>query len=57
MVKEMTFKDMCDDSLLVATGEALTGAILEVTTAEGNVSVSVWLTDNQKWEMIEFLSR
>lgn len=57
MAKEKVFKDQFGDSLEVITGESLTGAILEVTTAEGNVSVSVWLTDNQKWELIEFLSR
>lgn len=57
MAEEKVFNDQFGDSLEVVKGELNTGALFVSQTAEGNVGVSVWLNDNQKWELIEFLSR
>lgn len=57
MDKEKVFRDQFGDSLAVVKGELNTGVLLINESAEGNVGVSVWLTDSQKWELIEFLSR
>lgn len=57
MAEEKVFKDQFGDSLEVIKGELNTGVLLISETEKGDVDVSVWLTDNQKWELIEFLSR
>lgn len=57
MDKEKVFRDQFGDSLAVVKGELNTGVLLINESAEGDAGVSVWLTDSQKWELIEFLSR